>query len=376
MASSPPTIFIAIPVYHGWDFLPETLRSIKEQDYREWRACISVDGADERSAEVCRTEVAGDERFSIVVQSEQLGWARNLNWLMDRCDAGFYCYWQQDDLCAQSYLRVLHEHIAGHPEAVCAFSDLQWFGSRVDRVEMPSLTGFALERVRAQVEHSYYNPFRGLIRKKALDDAGRIRVNAHISALQDLAWLVRLACEGEFHRVPGTLYFKRSHPGNLHARWHGWPPAQRRAAWLDFGCALLVAALPAVPARDHPRLMRAILGRIALARPGRFLLYDSAQEGNRNLLDFTAEFIAAAEAETGILSLSDIAGAQGMTRNVLASCAPVPGSLASLIEASRRGDAVADDGAGLRLIAETRLRELTRREGLWARFKNFVAGRS
>ena len=361
-----------MPVYHGWDFLAETLRSVKEQEHREWRACISVDGADERSAEVCRAEVADDARFSIVVQTEQLGWAGNLNWLMDRCDAPYYCYWQQDDLCAPSYLRVLHEHMVGHPHAACAFSDLQWFGFRVDRVEVPSLTGFALERVRAQIEHSYYNPFRGLISKKALDGAGRIRLNAHISALQDLAWLVRLACEGEFHRVTGTLYFKRSHAGNLHARWHGWPPERQRPAWLDFGCGLLAASLPAVPARDHPRLMRAILGRIALSRPGRFLLYEPGQRGEQELLDFSAEFIAAAEAETGILALGDLADAQDMTQRLLASCAAqVPGTLARLVEAHRAGE-IGDDVAGLSLIANARLRQLARGGTLWSRLKSLV----
>jgi hypothetical protein len=48
-----------------------------------------------------------DPRFAMHVQSRQLGWAGNLNWLMDRCDGDFFCFWQQDDLAATSYLSRL-----------------------------------------------------------------------------------------------------------------------------------------------------------------------------------------------------------------------------------------------------------------------------
>ena len=46
-------IFIGVPVYHGWEFVDETLRSIQAQEFHDFRVLISVDANDLRSAEIC-----------------------------------------------------------------------------------------------------------------------------------------------------------------------------------------------------------------------------------------------------------------------------------------------------------------------------------
>jgi hypothetical protein len=164
-------VFIAVPVYKGQDFVQETLRSIQRQDHADFKACISVDGDDQVSAEAC-VPFLRDPRFEMYVQPQQLGWAGNLNWLMDRCDGDFFCFWQQDDLAATSYLSRLVAHAAREPDTACVFSDVQWFGTRIDRVETPSLAGFALERVLQQIERGYYAPFFGLVPAAVLERVG------------------------------------------------------------------------------------------------------------------------------------------------------------------------------------------------------------
>src|SRR5205814_7738114 len=144
-----PSVFLAMPVYGGRDYLDETLRSICNQEFDDFHLLISIDGRDESSAAVC-AKYLDDPRFSLVVQDESLGWARNLNWLMARCNGDYFCYWQQDDLCSTSYLRLLYEHAVQHPEASCSYADVQWFGTRVDRWHLPSVSGPPLKRVLSQ----------------------------------------------------------------------------------------------------------------------------------------------------------------------------------------------------------------------------------
>lgn len=176
-----PRVFIGVPVYQGEEFIVETLRSIQRQEHQDFEVCISIDGDDRGSAELCRPFL-GDPRFELHVQPRRLGWAGNLNWLLSRCDGDFFCFWQQDDLAATSFLRLLVSHATHHPEATCVFSDVQWFGTRIDRVESPSLNGFSLDRVLQQVEAGHYTPFFGLVRADALASVGPIRLTPEESA--------------------------------------------------------------------------------------------------------------------------------------------------------------------------------------------------
>ena len=49
----PASIMVGVPVFEGWDVVGETLQSIRDQQYSNFRVLISVDGADERSRAAC-----------------------------------------------------------------------------------------------------------------------------------------------------------------------------------------------------------------------------------------------------------------------------------------------------------------------------------
>ena len=266
-------VFIALPVYKGRDFVEETLRSIQRQEHADFKVSISVDGDDQVSAEAC-IPFLRDPRFEMYVQPRQLGWAGNLNWLMDRCDSDFFCFWQQDDLAATSYLSRLVSHAARVPDAACVFSDVQWFGTRIDRVETPSLTGFALERVLQQIERGYYAPFFGLVPAAVLERVGHVRLTPHDSPLEDQVWLATLVAQGPWHRVPGTLYFKRGHSAETHLEWEGSTnDAFRRLTWLEWGAGMLEAAMSASAPQEHGTLFDIVFDRLTTAREGRSLFY-------------------------------------------------------------------------------------------------------
>ena len=272
-------VFIAVPVYKGQDFVQETLRSIQRQEHGDFKVCISVDGDDQVSAEAC-VPFLRDPRFEMHVQQRQLGWAGNLNWLMDRCDGDFFCFWQQDDLAATSYLARLVSQAAREPDAACVFSDVQWFGTRIDRVETPSLTGFALERVLQQIERGYYAPFFGLVPAAVLERVGHVRLTPHDSPLEDQVWLATLVAQGPWHRVTGTLYFKRGHSAETHLEWEGSTNhAFRRLTWLEWGAGMLEAAISASPPQEHGKLFDIVFDRLTTTREGRWLFYDSRAGG-------------------------------------------------------------------------------------------------
>jgi GT2 family glycosyltransferase len=300
MSAPDPVVFVAVPVWGGETMVEEMLRSLQAQTWGAWRATISVDGSDEASAERCRPFLA-DPRITMVVQPERLGWAANLNWLMARSDGDFFVYWQQDDLCATNYLETLVRYACLHPEAACVFADVQWFGARIERVQTPSVTGFALPRVLAQIESLSYLPFRGLIRRQALADTGPLNLATSTAAFADLGWGVHLARSGELHAVSGTLYYKRAHGDSLsHGHWPNWSTEQRRAAWLECAIDVLAAALPAVAPPEWPRLLEVVVERFALAKAGRGQPYDPAAEGPTAAGAFAVDLVEEAGRRLGI----------------------------------------------------------------------------
>ena len=283
-------VFIAVPVFKGQEYVQETLRSIARQEHADFTVCISVDGNDQDSAEVC-LPFLGDPRFEMHVQQGHLGWAGNLNWLMDRCDGDYFCFWQQDDLAANSYLSRLVNRAAREPDAACVFSDVQWFGTRIDRVETPSLDGFALDRVLWQIEHASYTPFFGLVPAAVLKRVGHVRLTPHDSPLEDQVWLATLAAQGRWFRVPETLYFKRGHDSETHLEWEGSPNAGfRRHTWLEWGCGMLEAAMSASPPQEHGRLFDIVFDRLTAAREGRWLFYDPLAGGAEAFESFRDDF--------------------------------------------------------------------------------------
>ena len=289
-------ILIGVPVYRGHEFVNETLKSIRDQEFERFRVLVSVDGGDESSMDVCAPFMA-DPRFQMVVQRERLGWAGNLNWLMSQCSADFFCYWQQDDLCAASYLRLLYEHGIQHPEAACVYSDIQWFGTRTHRDELPSVTGHPLQRVLRLLERPSSEPFRGLIRGDALRAAGPLRSNAYDSRLEDFVWVAKLAREGELHRVSETLYFKRCHETNTHSFSPSVPADVVRGAWIEFGIGILEAALPLVSEFERAVLLNTVLERLLVPRPGRLSFY--RPRDSKDVIEFAADFVHAANRRFG-----------------------------------------------------------------------------
>lgn len=292
------SIFIATPVFRGVELVEETLRSIRDQEFRDFRVLISVDGGDMESAALCE-KFAADSRFEVVVQPQQLGWAANLNWLMQHCDAEFFCYWQQDDLCATNYLSTLHAHAVRHPDAACVYADVQWFGGRFGREVLPSVVGTAKERALEQLELAHFAPFRGLIRRRALDGAGPLRVTEYDSRLEDTVWTVKLAAQGDLHRTTDTMYFKRVHAANAHSSGRRLPRDFERRVWIEFGLGVFEAILPLFTLHERPRVLAIVLERLIMVRSGRWVFFDPWQEGPSEVVRFSNDFLDAVIARFG-----------------------------------------------------------------------------
>jgi GT2 family glycosyltransferase len=262
-------VLVGLPAYRGAEHIAEALCCIREQEFAAFEVLISVDDGDRDTARACEPFLA-DPRFRLVMQPRRLGWEENINWLMAQPGYEFFCYWQQDDVTTPDYLGALVAFADAHPSFVCAFSDVVFFEDERVRLECPSLTGFALTRALYFLETLNGVPFRGLIRKAAIDRAGPIRRGEFAGVHEDYIWLAKLAREGKLGRVAGPTYFKRRHKGAASEAWMHRDATWRRAAWIELGVGMLDAILPAVAAAEREVALSIVLERLCAPRGERF----------------------------------------------------------------------------------------------------------
>jgi GT2 family glycosyltransferase len=268
-----PRILIGMPAFRGTDFIRDALQSISNQDHRDFRVLISIDGGDRETAAVC-SEFLSDSRFKVVVQDRRLGWAGNMNWLMSQPDYDFFCYWQHDDFTTDDYISKLLKSSAANPSAACYFSDIQWIGARTERITSPTVTGSALNRAISVFETLNGIPLRGLIRRDAIGRAGPIRQTEYQDAFEEYVWMAKLAREGNLQHVGGPTYFKRAHDDSLHAKFHDKDRLWRRAVWLEFGLGMLETILPLVSEPERQSALAVTVDRLCHPKADRFLFYD------------------------------------------------------------------------------------------------------
>lgn len=304
---STPPILVCVPAFRGAEVIGETLRAISRQEVPGLVCHISADGGDAGTAEACRPFLA-DPRFRLTVQERRLGWAGNLNALWAEARDGYAMYWQQDDLADDRYLERLLAAAEAAPSASVTYADVQWFGARSEREELPSVTGFALERAVRMAEAQHYLPFRGLVRAAALRSGGLPRLTPFDSALEDLVQVVRFARAGEMLRVPGPIYLKRAHRAAVHGEHLRKPLAFRRGAARHYAAGMLAAAWPAAHGEDAWRVARRLLPRFLRGAPGRWLYYDAAAENPPDLPRFAFEALREAAAACGVASGAALLG--------------------------------------------------------------------
>jgi len=291
VTGSRPSIFIAMPLFEGWEHVGHTLETIRAQSYGNFRVLISVDGGDRRSREACRP-VFDDERFEIVLHEQRLGWEGNINYLGGRFVGDYFCYWQHDDYCDPAYLEKLVAHAAEHPEASAVYCDMKIFGEIEHIASQRSVRGFALQRVLAQMRKPHPAAIRCLIRGDALLAALPIKLAT--------TWLMSLARSGELHRVPELLYYRRIRPQALEYTMPKRPAGEMWRASLDWGLGVLENVSPLVGEAERAKLFAMVVKRIVRNKvPGRYK-YNFAKTSRALNLRFVHDLVEEAERDLGL----------------------------------------------------------------------------
>lgn len=256
-------VTILIPAYMAESFIDRTLWLARGQTHANTRIVVSVDAGTDDTAAVVHSHVAQDERVCAHVQPQRMGWAANVNFLLDQVDSPFAFLYFHDDLIVPQYTERLLAAAQARPDAATVHCDMGHFGGRDDVAAGRAYEGSATQRLL----EFFLAPHRGSALRSLLrtDLIGSVRMptDAVAGLWANEPFLMRLLAAGPALRVDDVLYHrwdKRS--GGLTDGWLDLSADQHLDGWrINTDTAIEIVTAVATNDAERNTLLAALLLR-------------------------------------------------------------------------------------------------------------------
>lgn len=169
-SSDDDAVSILIPAYNAEAFLDRTLYFARGQSHGALRILVSIDKGTDDTARVANRHAASDSRVTVQIQPRRLGWADNINALLDAVETPYFFIYPHDDIILPQYTPALLDVLRSDPTAVSAHCDMGHFGGGDHLSPACDYTGPVEQRLfRFLVAFQRGSPLRSLVRTDAAD---------------------------------------------------------------------------------------------------------------------------------------------------------------------------------------------------------------
>jgi glycosyltransferase involved in cell wall biosynthesis len=273
--SAAPKLSVLVPTYGYARFLPALVRSILDQDFRDFELIVADDASPDGSGDAAAAAAAGDARARVFVHRRNLGMVENWNWCLGQASGELVKFVFGDDLLtSRSALGTLAGLLDANPGcslAACTRHVIDDAGA-VERVRNDFGRGgsFAGAQVAARCLWSGQNLIGGpscVMFRRAPAARG---FDPALRQLVDLEMWLHLLARGGFVYHEEPLCALRRHP------------RQQSHANMRSGIGPVESAI--IAARYYPVFGGAGLGwarRLELRAHSYRLLYDLRKAGRR-----------------------------------------------------------------------------------------------
>ncbi len=180
---------------------------------------MSIDESPDRTEEVCRRHATEDERVEVVAHARRLGWAHNVNHLLESVESEYFFLYMHDDIIDARYVETLLSKLIERPDATSAQCDVLHV-IRTGRQYVSSgrtQDGLLVERVIAGLLDPGA-PLRALVRTERAGESVRFASTSERGWKAHVPFEVALLAAGPALHVPEILYWRPS-------RRRGEPPS-------------------------------------------------------------------------------------------------------------------------------------------------------
>lgn len=209
-------IDILMSVYNCERYINDTINSILNQTFTDFRVIIVDDGSSDRTGDICKQFVAKDRRVEYYHQGNA-GIVAALNHGLQYCSAPFIARHDGDDISYPDRFEKELTYLEANPDCVAVSS----VARHIDENGIPCGTISTRKDISAAdcwsipaAEPYLLQPML-MMRRTALDTAGGYR-NLSVAEDADLMW--RLNRIGSMHILPESLGDYRVHAGSVSSR--------------------------------------------------------------------------------------------------------------------------------------------------------------
>ncbi|MGF1656904.1 MAG: glycosyltransferase family 2 protein [Verrucomicrobiales bacterium] len=207
--SNGPAVTICIPAWQAEDFIEKTLDCATSQDYENIRILVSIDQSNDATAEICRRYAARDNRLSVHVHEERLGWVGNVNFLLDLVETELFFIYFHDDIILPAYISRLVLELQDHPEAGSVHCDMGHFGATEHVSVGRANTGCCAQRMAEfLIVPERGSPLRSITRTSLLKQGLRLPRLVSGGLWANEPYLLHLMALGTALHVPEVLYMR------------------------------------------------------------------------------------------------------------------------------------------------------------------------
>jgi glycosyltransferase involved in cell wall biosynthesis len=206
-----------MPVFNGERYLASSIQSILDQTYTNFELIIADNASTDRTKDICEEFARKDTRIRYYRHGQNIGAARNYNYLFELAGGEFFRWSNADDLCAPDLHQRCLDALSAHPDAVLSYGltelidqDGATLGRHDDnlnlRQDSPS------ERFsRFFEQYTLTNAIYGLMRASIIGRTGLFGDGSLPGV--DVKFMAELTIHGKFVEIPELLFYRRMHSG-------------------------------------------------------------------------------------------------------------------------------------------------------------------
>jgi glycosyltransferase involved in cell wall biosynthesis len=210
-----PSVSIVIATYNRAQFLGETIRSILNQQLRNFELIVVDDGSTDDTERL----LAGYRSQLRYLYQENRGPSAARNFGVRCANADWISIQDSDDLCMPNHLQTLYGYAKDHPECAMVFANGDYLGGRehnretiIPRTKSQQLANRGV-KIEDFFEKSILRLQAALISKKAYDAIGGHDESLRICMDLDLGF--RLLMNFPVAYLDSVVFSYRRHAGNI-----------------------------------------------------------------------------------------------------------------------------------------------------------------
>jgi len=208
-----PLLTIGLPVYNSERYLEQSLDSLLNQSFGEFRLIISDNASTDRTGEICQDYARRDQRIDYFRNSTNIGLSPNFNRVFELSDSPYFKWATADDYWAPSMLEKALAIMESDTQVALCYPktilvDADGNNPRPYEDNLHLISDNPRERFTQLLEQIHLSHQHLGVSRASMIRRTRM-LGKHVGS--DINFLAELALYGKFYEIPERLFFRRFH---------------------------------------------------------------------------------------------------------------------------------------------------------------------